>query len=96
MYNIKDDPFFVFDKQHEYFEVMIDRPTYITFFIQKRLIKKNKCNFKNELMNLKKRSSLALSEIISVQLRFTINALLKWFYNIYKSRFVETDILTKQ
>ena len=47
-------------------------------------------------MNLKKRSSLALSEIISVQLRFTINALLKWFYNIYKSRFVETDILTKQ
>ena len=46
-------------------------------------------------MNLKKRSSLALSEI-SVQRRFTINALLKWFYNIYKSRFVETDILTKQ
>ena len=41
-------------------------------------------------MNLKKRSSLALSEI-SVQRRFTINALLKWFYNIYKSRFVETD-----
>ena len=75
---------------------MIDRPSYITFFIQKRLIKKkNKCNFKNELMNLKKRSSLALSEI-SVQRRFTINALLKWFYNIYKSRFVETDILTKQ
>ena len=30
----KADPFFIFDKQHEYFEVMIDHPSYKTFFIQ--------------------------------------------------------------
>ena len=32
--DIKADPFFIFDKQHEYFEVMIDHLSHQTFFIQ--------------------------------------------------------------
>ena len=39
LYDIKADLFFVFHKQHEYFEVMIDHPSYKTFFMQKLLIK---------------------------------------------------------
>ena len=34
--------------------------------------------------------------MFSMELKITIDALLKWFYNLYKSRFVETDTLTKQ
>lgn len=34
--------------------------------------------------------------MLSVELKFTIHALLKWFDNICKSRFVEIDKLTKQ
>ena len=43
-----------------------------------------------------KKSSFGISEILSVELKLTIDALLKWFYNIYKSGFVENDTLTKQ
>ena len=42
-----------------------------------------------------KKSSFALSEMFSVELKFTIDALLKWSYTNYKLRFVEIDTLTK-
>ena len=34
--------------------------------------------------------------MFSVELEFTTDTLLKWFCNIYKSRFFEIDTLTKQ
>ena len=34
--------------------------------------------------------------MFSIELKVTTDALLKWFYNIYKSRFIELDMLTKQ
>ena len=34
--------------------------------------------------------------MFSMELKITIDALLKWFYNLNKSRFVEIDTLTKQ
>ena len=43
-----------------------------------------------------KKLSFALSEMFSVELQFRIHALLKWFYNINKWRFVEINTLTKQ
>ena len=43
-----------------------------------------------------KKSSFALSEMSSVELKFTIDLLLKWFYSLYKMRFLELDTLTKQ
>ena len=38
----------------------------------------------------------ALSEMFSVKLIVTIDLLVKWFYQTYKSRFSELDALTKQ
>ena len=43
-----------------------------------------------------KKSSFVLSEMFSIELKFTIDISLKWFYNIYKSRFIELDMITKQ
>ena len=43
-----------------------------------------------------KESSFALSEMCSVELKFTIDLLAKLSYSVYKMRFLELDILTKQ
>ena len=43
-----------------------------------------------------KQPCFALSEMCSVELRFTIYLLIKWFYPIYKMSFLELDQLTKQ
>ena len=43
-----------------------------------------------------KKSSLTLSEIFSLELKFTIDVLLKRFYTIYKTRFLALDMVTKQ
>ena len=47
-------------------------------------------------MFMKKKSSFALSEMFSVELKFTIDGLLKSFSNICKSSFIELDILKNQ
>ena len=43
-----------------------------------------------------KQSCFALSEMCSVELKFTIDLLVKWFYSIYEMRVLEIDALTKQ
>ena len=43
-----------------------------------------------------KQSCFALSEMCSLELKFTIDLLVKWFYSIYEMRVFETDALTKQ
>ena len=43
-----------------------------------------------------KENSFALSEMFSIELKFTIGLLIKWFYQTCKSRFLETDALIKQ
>ena len=43
-----------------------------------------------------KKSCFALSEMCSVELKFTIDLLVKWLYSIYKMGFLEIDQLAKQ
>ena len=43
-----------------------------------------------------KKSFFALSKMCSVELKFTIDLLVKWFYSIYKMTFLEIEALTKQ
>ena len=43
-----------------------------------------------------KESSFTLPEMFSVELKFTIDLLFKWFYSVYKIRFLELETLTKQ
>ena len=43
-----------------------------------------------------KESSFALSEVFSVELKFTTDLLFKWFYSVYKIRFLELETITKQ
>ena len=43
-----------------------------------------------------KECSFAVSEIFFVELKFTIDLLVKWFHQTYKSRFLEIDALTRQ
>ena len=40
LWSIKADPFFMLDKNYEYFEVLIDHPSHGDFFIARKLIKK--------------------------------------------------------
>ena len=49
-----------------------------------------------DLSHLNDKSSFALSELLSTKLKFTIDLLVKWFKQEYKSRFLETDALTKE
>lgn len=51
-----------------------------------------RCRFENA----KKQSSLTLSEIFSIELKFTTDLLVKWFKQEHKSKFLETDALTKE
>ena len=43
-----------------------------------------------------KQSFFALSKMCSVELKFTIDLLVKWFFSINKMRFLEIEALTKQ
>ena len=45
---------------------------------------------------LKKESPFALSEMFSIELKFTIDLLVSWLNKTHKSRFLEIDTLTKQ
>ena len=45
---------------------------------------------------LKKQSSFDLSEIFLIELKFMIDLLVKWFKQKHKSKFLETDTLTKE
>ena len=48
------------------------------------------------LQFFEEKKNFALSEMFSIELKFTNGILLKWFTNIYKSRFNELDMITKQ
>ena len=53
--------------------------------------------FKDSATNvLNKTKSTLLSETFSKELKFTIDVLVKWFNDIFKSRFNELDELKKQ
>ena len=49
-----------------------------------------------ELKVHEKKSSFSLSEILSIELKFTIDNLLRWCYIVHKTRFLSLYTITKQ